>query len=91
MRAKRMTLGKVVLEVLQRKLGGFQNPPLRRWHSLYKYHGADAFDVTVHNQSYKKEDKIKIVDEFNSGKLTALELSGKCKITLSVVHNWINR
>ncbi len=89
MRAKRMTLGKVVLEVLQRKLG-FQNP-LRRWHSLYKYHGADAFDVTVHNQSYKKEDKIKIVDEFNSGKLTALELSGKCKITLSVVHNWINR
>tara|TARA_Y100000588_G_C14139938_1_gene875590 strand:+ start:398 stop:1102 length:705 start_codon:yes stop_codon:yes gene_type:complete len=70
---------------------GVAETTLRRWHSLYKYHGADAFDVTVHNQSYKKEDKIKIVDEYNNGKLTALELSGKYKIALSVVHNWINR
>lgn len=69
---------------------GIAPTTLVRWLSLYRYHGEHAFETENQNQSYSKEYRLKIVEEFASGNHSALELSGKYKIALSLVHSWIS-
>ena len=62
---------------------------VKKWCSLYRYHGASAFEYSNSNASYTKEFKLEIIEAFISGTHSRLELSGKYNVSLSVVERWI--
>lgn len=64
---------------------------LRRWYYKYIEHGASVFDSYPNNKSYDKEFKLYIIELYQSGKNSTLELSAKYNLTNSMVENWIKK
>ena len=64
---------------------------VRRWYLRYKIHGYNAFETSDKNQSYSKEFKLSVIEEYTSGKYSMPDLAAKYNITFSVVRNWINK
>jgi transposase-like protein len=70
---------------------GIATVTLMEWYSAYSFHGSDAFNSSNRNNSYSIEYKIKIVELYNFGSYTSLQLSGKYNIAYSMVRRWINK
>ena len=70
---------------------GADKSAVRRWYLRYKKHGHNAFETSEQNQSYSKEFKLSVIEEYTSGKYSMPNLAAKYNITFSVVRNWINK
>ncbi len=64
---------------------------VRRWYLRYKKHGPTAFGSSNKNQSYSREFKLSVIEEYTSGKYSISDLAAKHNITYSVVRSWINK
>lgn len=70
---------------------GANEEVVRRWYLRYKEHGPNALDSSSRNQSYSKEFKLSVVEEYTSGKYSMPDLAAKYNIAYSVVRRWINK
>jgi len=70
---------------------GTTNEVVRQWYLRYKEHGPNALDTSSRNQSYSKEFKLSVVEEYTSGKYSMPDLAAKYNIAYSVVRRWINK
>jgi len=70
---------------------GADKSTVRRWYLRYNKHGHKVFENSEHNQSYSKEFKLSVIEEYTSGKYSIANLAAKYNITFSVVRNWINK
>ena len=85
--------GKTSLAEISQQLGCNCKSPgfINRWIALYRQHGELAFYKTKGNSSYTKEFKLKVVEEYLKGNLSASELAAKYKISSSdVLLHWIS-
>lgn len=65
---------------------------VRQWVLTYQEHGATAFITKSKNNSYTKEFKTKVVEEYLSGKGSLPDLISKYKIpSTSTLRKWIMR
>ena len=64
---------------------------VRRWAHLYELHGESGFDFKKENSSYMKEFKLKIINEYLSGKSSYNQIEAKYKIAHSVVQRWVHK
>ncbi|QNO14071.1 transposase [Alkalicella caledoniensis] len=70
---------------------GTTKEAVRQWYIRYKEHGSSVFDTSSRNQSYSKEFKLSVVDEYSSGKYSMPDLVAKYNITYSVLRGWITK
>lgn len=62
------------------------------WVRIYEINGAHAFDPRPRNQSYSKELKMQVVQEYLSGEGTQLELAIKYNISSSgSISDWVSK
>ena len=65
---------------------------IREWAKVYQSQGLKAFEEKIQNQSYTKEFKLKVVQEYLSGKVGVQALMVKYNISsTSVLRQWIKR
>lgn len=70
---------------------GTTNEVVRQWYLRYKEHGPNALDSSSRNQSYSKEFKLSVVEEYTSGKYSLSDLSSKHNTATEVIRNWVNK
>ena len=90
------------LKIVEECLNGCDNPnhvmtsqginerTVRRWIAKYKAEGASAFLIPEKNRRYSSELKKQVVEEYLSGKSSALELMSKYAIRgLNQIYEWV--
>ena len=82
--------GQGTYESIAKDIGVFTTT-VREWYYRYNYHGSSAFDTSHSNKGYSKPFKTSLVEMFISGECSALELSGKYNLSLSMVKQWIKK
>ena len=69
---------------------GVVRTTVRGWVNAYTFHGANAFNESNRNRVYSKKFKLMVINEYNSGNLSTVDLAGKYNISIGMVNNWIN-
>ncbi|MDO7976385.1 helix-turn-helix domain-containing protein [Oceanotoga teriensis] len=70
---------------------GCDKSSLSDWYHRYIQHGEKVFEITKRNKSYSKEFKLFVVKKYIDGKFSAMDLSVKYDIHVSIIKNWINK
>jgi len=70
---------------------GCSKSTLCKWYYTYLQHGPSAFDISNHNKSYDKEFKLSVIESYLSGNHSAVDLSAKYNIAVSMVQVWIQK
>jgi len=70
---------------------GVSEITLRKWYSAFIYQGISAFESSERNSAYTRQFKTALVEMYLSGECSAMELSGKYKLSHSMVNCWINQ
>jgi len=69
---------------------GVVRSTVRGWVNAYNFHGANAFNESNQNRVYSKKFKLMVINEYNAGHFSTLDLAGKYNISIGMVNNWIN-
>lgn len=64
---------------------------LREWYFKYREHGVNAFDTTKRNNSYTKEFKLEVIEEYITNKGFYMDLAAKYNIDKRVVRSWLKK
>lgn len=70
---------------------GANEETVRRWYLRYKEHGSKVFEISNKNNSYSKNFKLLVIEEYTSGKYSFPALSAKYNIDARVINNWLNK
>jgi transposase-like protein len=62
---------------------------VRQWILRYEKHGDSVFDTSSNNNSYTKEFKTEVFNEYSSGTFSLADLSAKYNIHYSTIRRWI--
>ena len=64
---------------------------VREWICFYEQYGTQAFDHKKHNDSYSKEFKLQVVQEYLQGKGSYRSLAVRYNINHSMVAQWVKK
>ena len=82
--------GRLGFKSIAKNIGSHEET-VRRWYLTYKEHGPSAFETSDKNNSYDKEFKMSVIEEYTSGKYAINNLAAKYNIAHEVVRRWINK
>lgn len=70
---------------------GVNKTTFESWYKRYIIHGSYALDQRKFNNSYTKEFKLKVINEYLTGKVSMRSLAAKYAISIGIISKWVKK